>query len=609
MMATGLLLFAHIVLFSVTEITDPDAWGHALLGHILIEKGRIPSFSDYSWMLDDTTPRPYVCSIQIVLYLVLHYGGYQGLLILRCVILSLICYFLWRLLQLHSVPWPIYIVCSILFLVLGHGRFLPRGDFFNLLFLVIYFYALERFLQRPGKWILWMTLLQAVWSNIHQLSPLGVCLVGMYVAYSYVRRDWRSGHRLLGLACLCAAALLVTPAGYGQLVQTWQMAIASPESKELMSRIGEFMSLPETCGPLLELAYWITLACILSLAIINKQWRDLHYLALVLVLAWGSWRHVRLLGMFALCSAYLLGKAIWLCWQRHGNLCPRLLVRLSYCCIVGMQIVLAVALVSGRFFVWNEAVERCHPQPPNAYLPVEAVKFLQQYHIDGNIYTDYAGGSYVSYHLYPAARTFVHSLNLYYSLENYRLYCAIADGKVNPASVILPYDIQLFVLNHPLRQNYRLIRWLYHAPGWLLVYADESTVVFASEQSQFVQKNRLVGLLPEAIWRQSHIANSPINLADIGFLLLDLNYPDEALAAAREALRLDSKQAAAANILGMVAFMRGDWHTALQRFVESAEQDPSYTAPRQNIHKLFAQCINFQPDNPLHLRARKVAGW
>ncbi len=605
---TGILLLVHLALFGLVEIGDSDAWGHALLGRILCEEGRIPCFSDYSWIPDDTTPRPVVCGIQIVLYLTLHYAGYAGLLLLRFVVLFFVCYFLWRLMQLHGVPWPVFILCSMSFLTLGYSRFLPRGDFFNLLFWVVYCYLLEKFLRQPGKWILWMVLLQAVWCNIHQLSLLGIGLIGLYAGYCFTNRMWRRCLQLLGLAVLCAAMLIATPAGVTQFVNLWQMSGGSPE---LTAHIGEFIALPDVAGPVTTSMYWAMLGTVLLLSLVNRSWQESHHLALLLGFALGSWQHVRLIGMFALEGAYVAGKAIWHTCQRYSYLRLLQTVRLraiAYTCLLTLQLVLAVSLVSGHFFAWNQSQERCRPCPSETVLPVKAVKFLQKHQVTGNIYTDYNVGSYVGYHLYPAVRLFMHSLCLYYSLENYRLYSAIAEGTVNPTSVILPYHIELFVINHNQHENYALVRWLFETPDWLLVYADETTLVFAAAESPFVRRNKLVRIELASMRQKPDIAGSASKLVDIGNLMLDIACADEAEAAALQALKLDPDQAVALSILGMVECMRGDWYKALSRFVASAESDSSYVVPRQNIQRLFAQCIRFEPHNPLHQKARKLAG-
>jgi hypothetical protein len=604
----GVLLFTHIVFYSITAIADPDAWGHALLGRILIEKGRIPCFSDYSWMPGDTTPRPFVCGIQVLLYLVLHHLGYPGLLLLRFVLLILICYFLWRTMQLHAIPWPLFVFSSMCFFVVGYPRFLPRGDFFNLLFFIVYLYSLERFLLHHGKWIWYLPVLQVIWSNIHQLSPFGVALIGLYVIYCYAHKNWPIGHRLALLTTACSLALFATPAGYSQLVQTWQFALNNPVGQEITRGVAEFVPLVELYNPFLIFSFWFCLLFTLLLVICNRQWQDFHHLSLFLLLAWASWQHVRVIGFFALHVAYFLPKQMRLWTQRHVPApasYPRFLA-LGYTGVILLQAALTISLLIGYLGSWNKMNDGNGVFSDSSLPQSEAVQFLQKFHFTGNVYTDYNVGSYVSYHLYPSARTFMHSLCLYYSLENYRLYSSIAETKINPTGLILSYNIELFVLEHTCRDNYKLIRWLSQATDWLLVCANEGIVVFAARESNFVRQNSLVEVSVATLCQRSGIADSPSNLALVSSLMLDIGHDEEAKITAQQALRLDPHQAIALNNLGVLAWQESNWELALQRFSESAEQNRRNISPRKNIVRLFAEKIVFQPDNPLHRRARDL---
>lgn len=590
-------LLSNITLFAVAQFSDTDAWGHALHGRILLEQGRFAAFSDYSWISDDSTPRSAVCAIQVLLHLLLQYAGYSGFLALRFAILATICYFLWRLSVLHGVPYPVYVLSCLIFMAIGHPRFLPRGDFFNLLFFIVYLYMLEKFAARRNLWIWTIPLLQMVWANIHQLAFLGVALVGLYAFYFCLHRDWQAVRRLALLAGMCGVSLLFTPLGVGQFTQIWDVAGFSNLSRELTAQVTEFMPLQQITGSFGIIGYLGIIVTVLSLLLVNRSYRDWHHYLLFCALACGTWLYVRLLGLFAIHSAYLLSKEAAR-WRWHWLSAASLFFSLA----------LALSLVHGDFFCWNLAIERCRPYPCNSLLPVQAVEFVRSRQCHENVFTDYNSGGYVAYHLYPQAKTFVHSLNLYYSVSNFRLYKELTSGKLDPASVILPYDIRLFLLEHRSRESAALIRWLYRAPDWLLVYADEGSVVFAARSSDFVQQNGLIAVDMARLAERPEIASSASNLAAVSSLLLDLGHQAEARAAAQRALRIDPRQPSALNNLGILACADNDWQAALQFFVDSAASDTRNLMPRQNIRRLFARHIVFQPQNRLHQKAAELAG-
>jgi tetratricopeptide (TPR) repeat protein len=602
MWITGLLLLIHIVFFSISEISDADAWGHALLGRILVEKGRIPCFSDYSWVPGDTTPRAFVCGTPLLFYLILHYLGYPGLLLLRFVLLTSICYFLWRALQLHATPWPLSIFAILCFFCIGHYRFLPRGDFFNLLFFIVYLYTLEKFLLQSGKGIWYLPLLQVLWSNIHQLSPLGVAVTGLYFVHCYALKHWQAGHRLGVVAILCTLASFATPAGYSQVVQTLHLIVSNPEAQEMTRGIGEFLPLVQIHDPSLLFGFFFCLFVVTILVIANRQWRESYHLILFLLFAWAAWQHVRMAGFFALHGAYLLAKQMWLWWQqRNANTHPKFLA-LGYSGVMLLQLALFYLWLP-IFFKGDNGGNGFSCSPDRNAVPVGGVQFLQQYRFTGNIYTDYNSGCYVGYYLYPSAKIFMHSLGLYYSLDAYRLYRAIASGKVNPTNLILTYNIELFVFEHKFRTNAKLVKWLYQTPDWLLVYLDQTTVIFAAKQSDFVRQNELVGTVLDAVRQRPDIGASPRKLVAITALLLDFGADQEAEAAAQQALQLDPGEAVAWNHLGVVADRQGKAELALQRFIKSLTLNPNEESPRQNIVGLFSGKIVLNPADPWHQKA------
>jgi tetratricopeptide (TPR) repeat protein len=607
-------LLSNILLFGLSQISDSDAWGHALHGRIMLEKGRFAQFSDYSWFPDQEA-RHLNCVTQVLLCLVLKmFGGYPGLLFLVSTLLLATCLLLVKVVSKSDVPLPVAIASCLLFLVLGHSRFLPRGDFFNLLFWLIYLYLLENYWRRPSCHLWLLPAWQILWINLHQLAISGIGLIAAYTLGCYMAGKRAEAKKLALAASICFVVSFANFSGYQQLFLSFDvMSGLSSDDKKFFTNVGEFLPLTATPAPITFALYCASVVLVFSLCWANRRQTGWHHLLIFSGLTLATWQYARFIGFFAVYTAFLLPilarqfftRAVYPpMWVAAKKIVAyNAMAILLFVC----QLVLAVSLLTAGFYRWNGEMTECRLSPPNSLLPVEAVAFLERHKFSGNVYTDYNTGGYVAYHLYPACRMFVNSLGrTAYSTACHNLYLNIAEGHMNPTSVILPYDIQLFVLEHRTRENYKLIRWLYRTPDWLLVYADEGAVVFAAKESDFVRRSRVVGTSLASLCKHPGIADSPSNLALISSLLLDFGHSEEARNAAEQAVAINPRQAIALNNLGALACQEENWEVALRRFVESAEQDRRNIAPRRNIVKLFDEHIVFRSDNPLHQRVRKL---
>jgi hypothetical protein len=598
-------LCANIVLFGIMEVGCTDVWGHALHGRIICEKGRFPQFSDYSWVAEDTTPRSIVSLMQLLSYFLVSNFDYTGILILRIVLLFAICYFLLNTLRRQQVPVIVSVLAFLLFLIMGHNRFLPRGDFFNLLFFACYLYILETYARQLTSSKVWLLpLLQAIWGNLHSLAFLGVAVAGVYCMAACAAREWQAGKRLLWVGLCCGLALFANTATYQPLLLVPQMSQAG-----LFKAAGEYLGITEIGRPVVFTCYIFCVLCIPLLFILCRAFYLWHHMVLFVALAWISWRYFRMIGMLALHCAFLLpslvsiGIRTYACkWHERVRRPLRLTFLLL---LVAGETLLIVALVTQRFTVYCRDWEYCRPYPPSWRLPVEAVRFIQKLDFSGNIYTDYNTGSYVAYRLYPQGKTFVNSLvGLYYDEATYRLYVSIREGKTDPTIVILPYNIEMFVLNHSLRENSFLIRWLYTSPDWLLVYLDASSTVWAHRQSRCVVAHRLLSVpLEQMLPRLGHSAQE---WEFLGYFCADIGRNDLANAMFVSALELKPDSVSLLSSLGLLAVQRGEWDTALQFFVRAAERMQDDEVDRENIRHLLQHKIRFTVGNIWHQRALRL---
>lgn len=606
-----------IVCFGILQHPDTDVWGHLLHGRIFWETGKIPQFSDYSCanpnaaqLNEDSMTQ--MLLFQILIYPIVKVFGYAGLLYFKVTLLGLICLFVRKTLALHNISAQWAYAILTLFMIMSYSRFLPRADMFNLLFFAIYLYLLEKSAQQPGRWLWGIVVLQIVWINLHPLAILGIGLLGVYALGRYVNRDLRAGNTMMWLTIVCLFASCLNPIGYHQILSFWTVYNTLGREIPLLSRIREFLPLSRYGNPVI-ICYWsfLVVGCILLLA----HWRNhiWHWTLLFFGLASLTWLHSRMIGIFGLFSAILLPILLrrFLQNSRHSDersgpnrawvhTCAALLLFICQC-------VLLSSLLTGAFFRWNQDSVECNTNLSNTMVPLNAVKFLQQHHFSGNIYTDFNTGCYVGYQMYPSSRIFIHSLPAFYKISRYQLYADIASGRISPDLAIIPYNIQVFLLLHHLNDNQSLLIWLTHSPDWCMVYLDESTVIFAPKIRQFLQGVPDLSAQDIENTRNTlHFSRSVKNLMALGMFFFNVGILDEAKKSFVQALSLNSQEPSALNNLGAISMRLDAWEEALSWFVASLEASPSFPYPRSNIVRLFQNRIRFQANNPLHQRARHV---
>jgi len=104
--------------------------------------------------------------------------GAQGLIFVKYLVLSLaLCFFILTSWRPHRSPF--FYVPFFLAMLIGAERYMVRPEIFTLLFVSVYLFLLQNYLEKKSRWILLLPLLQAAWTNCHGGFPLGILLTGL----------------------------------------------------------------------------------------------------------------------------------------------------------------------------------------------------------------------------------------------------------------------------------------------------------------------------------------------------------------------------------------------------------------------------------------------
>jgi hypothetical protein len=202
----------------IPSVADPDLWGHLLFGRLLLD-GTLPSTNAFAY----TTPlHPWVnheLLAEAAMATVFDAAGAPGLVAMKIVLGlgTLAC--IWHAARRRSgSDWAAAIATALAATVMAPG-FMIRPQLFTLFFLALTLDALASADYRPAAGARLLPLLFALWVNTHGGVLAGVALVatGMVAAFAVDGARGRgSAGAALGLAlflALAGGALLVNPYG------------------------------------------------------------------------------------------------------------------------------------------------------------------------------------------------------------------------------------------------------------------------------------------------------------------------------------------------------------------------------------------------------------
>lgn len=632
-MLLGLLLvlttWGVAFVFGICQDACNDAWPHALHGRILWEEGRFPRFSDYSFVPNQDIPHNSDAVVSVLLYLLLHYFGYAGLLLFKVCGGSALVVVLWLWMRQAKVPHALIAISITATIIVAQERFFPRGDLFNLVFVPLYLYILDRYHHNSekDKSIWWLALWQWVWIQLHYLACLGLFLIGVYAA-AEIWQGWRQKKTmsvwslcqsrlvLVGLAAL--ALSFVNESGYRKVLQPFGvLQDFSSQRGEVYTAIGEFQPLisnvpdgtvDNTMWALWREKVW-AISCILmaTLFLLNYRGLRLPHLLLWLTFALAALRFVRFIGLYAVITGPLIGIYVGKSLQNKVlHLSKPLAGQVGFDKMwQGSALLLNIFVIwlvsSNTFFKWFDRPVRCNPTLSPIVKPVRAVEFLQRHHIYGNTYSNYDIGGFVAYQLYPRSKIFIHSLSLWYSFEHFLLFKQIWSGALDIELLADAYNIDIFILSHTWSNERSLCQRLYLSNQWLLIHVDENNLIYLRRNCELGKRctSRVVdpgNLSPE---NTSVLENA--GYASIGDLCMMLGHYPQAQAFYEKALALHIHAFSIYNNLALIAMQSKNYQAALRYFLDACELELT-EAIADNVEKLLGTMPASQRHTSLYRR-------
>jgi hypothetical protein len=485
------LVGALVVTQNLYANTDVDIFFHMRVGQDVLASGLVPHEDVYTQV---SAGRPFIAHSWLAgtFFALVHaFSGDEGHSMVRVLVALLTtAVVLWGLPEKERRN-PLLLPVLVVALTVLNVRWQIRPAIFSIFFAALFFTILLRNRRNPDpRWLAALIPLTALWANTHGAFLLGPLVV--FIAAGVHGVEWlfpgfnrffpgpgATGKNVLLLLCtgaLCVAASLINPYGFELLRHAVEMAFGNTYIKTSVLEWQPTLTFRQEYWSLGTLSFVVFSAGGLLVNWKRRPVWEAAFIALAIFLSLRAARFAPYVVVFGFVPALMLwGRAFRIrfgprAWRRRPGVEAAVLVVLI---ALGLRYGFIYGDGSALKLGWGRATTHMD----------EVVDYLNGIDVEGNLYTDYADGSYLILHggkLMP-----------------------IVDGRIDvyPPQHIKDYERSLlggpFLLNflkandvqavsrRSRRINQTFFRTMMGSPDWLVGYVDEEVVVFVNRNRRF----------------------------------------------------------------------------------------------------------------------------
>ncbi len=503
-----------------TLLSDCDTGWHIRTGEWIVANHGVPARDIFSFSKAGDPWFAWEWLSDVVFAWLNSIGGLRAVVLFSVVLLAVIFTLLYQLVRRRCNP-IVAVVVTMLAAAGSSIHWLARPHLFTLLFLVLFYAALER--VREGKERLWgipylaiLPVVTVLWTNLHGGFFVGIVMIGAYGAaevvsqlFLPVRRDWSAATRYFLSAAACLAASLLNP-------YTWRLHahmavyLRDPFNSQ---HIVEFLS------PSFHHPAAIFFEGMIVLAALAAGWnisRGRFAEPLFLLV----WAHAALLAtrniaIFMIAAAPAVAAALqeWLdqspswnaaAWVRAAAARFNTLEsETNETEAVGrwhLVSVLGVVLVAAILWAPNPPRRFRAEFDPKTY-PAAALAILRS-DPSSRIFTQDEWGDYLIWRLYPSQRVFVDGRSDFYGDDFEEKYIDILNVRNGWEKTLAQFGVDTILMP----PNTPLAGALKESSRWRVVYDDGVALVF--RPSQTAAKTLSIALTSEGVSRDREVTKT-----------------------------------------------------------------------------------------------------
>lgn len=467
---TTILLFIFVALYFYRPVETEDIGLHIATGRWISEHQQIPRINIFP-LADEQTPWIWTQWLgSLTFFKVYDAADIQGLKIFRSVLFLLILlmfYFFAR----KRIPSVMLLALVFVLTFAVETRALLRPIIFNLIFIQIFLSILFAYQQRQSKTIYWLPLLTVIWFNTH-LGCLfyGVSLVGLFFVSLRTKK-------MFWIFIGCLFAMMLNPYGLEGVIYPLQVMIPTVGAEQLGRTFAEYLP-PLYILTRKGLWFYVLLGGVIASFFYNRKNNFTHIILFVFALFFFLYG-ARSSGLFIFTSAYIIAQScanINLIKQWGDYSLSKMLDRLFLTCLI---IVLCFNLVHlfQRKLIVGDAAQTYLSLKYDPYNVVNAVGFLNQNQIKGNVFCWPMYSGYLLWKSYPDLKLFVDSRDKDLPTMNEYYLVSLFPEKYWP-NVEEKYNLTIAILEANAGFQSKIIKYLNVSDQWRLAFLEGSSMVF-----------------------------------------------------------------------------------------------------------------------------------
>lgn len=439
-----IIFFAGLIaapFFFYNRWQDVDFWGHLFFGRQIVETKNIPKTDSYSYTAYGNKWVNHEWLSEVIFYSAYKKSGDKGLIFLKVILGIITGGFLFSTMLVYSSNYKTLFIIYLFELSLVFLGASFRPQIFTYLYLSI-FGLLIHLYRKTGKlpFLILMFPTMVLWSNSH-----GGFVVGLAIALILLLEKYNRKHLFIIIALPVAS--LITPYHFN-LWNAIFRAITNPLTAKYITEWGKFTM---SDFPILGYLFvFIAIISAVSSLIYLFQKKYLSFLVILISILFAS-KYSRHIPVFAIISAPFLVPFFESIKKRSTIMILTILAFFPF------FLLLFITLKNPSLEITD-----------NGRFPSNAVNFLKEKKLSGNIFNEFNWGEYLIWQLYPQCKVAI-------------------DGRydtVYPVSFLKNYfDSALCGIDMPANTDFLLLN-----PGrkidekkWKEIYRDAFSVLYSKK--------------------------------------------------------------------------------------------------------------------------------
>jgi hypothetical protein len=459
-------------------LNDADTGYHIRAGEYIIDNLKVPTHDLFSHITPPLEWTAHEWLSEVILAFIHRVSGLTGIVVAFALLLALIHVILFRFLR--SSGNSIIVAALIVALAAGASviHWLARPHIFSLLLILFWYMILDTYQYKKKNYLYLLLPLMLLWVNLHGGFIAGFMLLAVYIAGNVLMAIFRKEEqydktsKIKTLAIyfiLCLLITLLNPKGYEILFFPFKII----SNKFLMDHVNEFLS-PNFHTDLRFEYMLLIMIFVFGVSVLRL---NIIEIPLVLLFTHMSLYSARYIPLFAIIVSPILGRQIdtLLIEFKEERLIKRFLAmsertdRTDSSARFNPWAIGAVIILLGMIYTGNLSYEF-----DGKKLPVDAVKFIQNEDISGNMFNHDEFGDYIIYAAWPEYKVFFDGRSDMYGKEKMKEYFKIIGIERGWEEVLNKYNMTWIIFS----TKSSLSSFLLEKDDWKLIYSDKVANIF-----------------------------------------------------------------------------------------------------------------------------------